>query len=263
MESVPQVDTVQQMNVTDPLEAMSQLGPVSSLGGTQSFGLWDMIANATLLVQCVIGLLLFMSLMSWSIIFFKSFQINFGRRKVIQERNLFQQGTNLADGVQSLREQRASALYPIAKKGLAEFRRLEQATIHPNLKFRVAGDNLRRVLEQGVNESLGTMSKSLSFLATCSNSAPFIGLFGTVWGIMHSFHSIGQMKTAALAAVAPGISEALVVTAIGLAVAIPATIAFNTFLSMLNTVQAEMDSFASEFLNRAQLELPWMSKGSE
>jgi Cell division and transport-associated protein TolQ (TC 2.C.1.2.1) len=146
---------------------------------------------------------------------------------------------------------------------LQEFRRLEQSVIHPNLKFRVAGDNLRRVLEQGVSESLGEMSKSLAFLATCANAAPFIGLFGTVWGIMNSFHAIGQMKTAALAAVAPGISEALVATAIGLAVAIPATIAYNTFLGMITTVQTEMECFASEFLNRAQLELPWMNKRSE
>lgn len=263
MDTVPQMGVVQQMNVTQPIDAMPQLGAATQLGGAHGFGLWEMVANATLVVQCVIGLLLLMSLMSWSIIFFKIIQINLGRRKATQERSLFQNAANLADGVQTLREQSGSALYPIAKKGLVEFRRLEQSVIHPNLKFRVAGDNLRRVLEQGVSESLGEMSRSLSFLATCSNSAPFIGLFGTVWGIMNSFHAIGQMKTAALATVAPGISEALVVTAFGLAVAIPATIAFNTFLGMLNTVQTEMECFASEFLNRAQLELPWMNKRSE
>lgn len=263
MEAVPQMGVVQQVNVTQPIDVMPQLGAATQLGGAHNFGVWEMVANATLVVQCVIGLLLLMSLMSWSIIFFKIIQINLGRRKAIQERALFQNAANLADGVQALREQSGSALYPIAKRGLVEFRRLEQSVIHPNLKFRVAGDNLRRVLEQGVSEGLGEMSRSLSFLATCSNSAPFIGLFGTVWGIMNSFHAIGQMKTAALATVAPGISEALVVTAIGLAVAIPATIAFNTFLGMLNTVQTEMECFASEFLNRAQLELPWMNKRSE
>ena len=94
--------------------------------------------------------------------------------------------------MQILREERSSILYPVAKKGLTEFRRLEQSVIHPNLKFRVAGDNLRRVLEEGVRESLGSMSASLAFLATCANSAPFIGLFETMWGIMNSFHAIGQ-----------------------------------------------------------------------
>jgi len=242
---------------------MQQLATATQLGGTAHLGFWDMISNATLVVQGVMSLLAIMSLISWSIIFYKIIQIHLGRRKAIRERAMFQNSTNLADGVQSLREQSGSVLYPIAKKGLQEFRRLEQSVIHPNLKFRVSGDNLRRVLEQGVTESLGEMSRSLAFLASCANAAPFIGLFGTVWGIMNSFHSIGQMKTAALAAVAPGISEALVATAIGLAVAIPATLAYNMFLGMINTVQMEMECFASEFLNRAQLELPWMNKRSE
>ena len=263
MDAVVQTGGVDPINMTQPVDAMQQLGAATQLGGMPQMGFWDMIANATVVVQGVMCLLALMSLISWSIIFFKIIQINLGRRKALQERALFQNATNLADGVQTLREQSNSALYPIAKKGLQEFRRLEQSVIHPNLKFRVAGDNLRRVLEQGVTESLGDMSRSLAFLATCANSAPFIGLFGTVWGIMNSFHSIGQMKTAALAAVAPGISEALVATAIGLGVAIPATIAYNTFLGMIHTVQSEMECFASEFLNRAQLELPWMNKRGE
>jgi len=263
MEAVPQMGVVEQMNVTQPIDSMQQLGDATQLGGMSQMGFWDMISNATVVVQGVMALLALMSLISWSIIFNKIIKINLERRKALHERALFQNATNLADGVQTLREQGNSALYPIAKRGLQEFRRLEQSVIHPNLKFRVAGDNLRRVLEQGVTEGLGEMSKSLAFLATCANAAPFIGLFGTVWGIMNSFHSIGQMKTAALAVVAPGISEALVATAIGLAVAIPATIAYNTFLGMIGTVQMEMECFASEFLNRAQLELPWMNKRSE
>lgn len=263
MNAVSPAGAPQSFDVTQVPDAAQQFAAATQLAGTPQMGFWDMIANATLVVQGVMGLLALMSIISWSIIFFKIFQIHLGRRRSIQERTLFQNATNLADGVQTLREQGSSALYPIAKKGLAEFRRLEQSTIHPNLKFRVAGDNLRRVLDEGVSDALSAMSKSLSFLATCANAAPFIGLFGTVWGIMNSFHSIGQMKTAALAAVAPGISEALVATAIGLAVAIPATIAYNTFLGMITRVQTEMECFASEFLNRAQLELPWMNKQGE
>jgi biopolymer transport protein TolQ len=239
MDAVAQTGVVEQMNVTQSIDSVQSLGAATQLGGMSQMGFWDMISNATVVVQGVMTLLALMSLISWSIIFYKIIQINLGRRKALQERAMFQNATNLADGVQTLREQGNSALYPIAKRGLQEFRRLEQSVIHPNLKFRVAGDNLRRVLEQGVSEGLGEMSRSLSFLATCANSAPFIGLFGTVWGIMNSFH------------------------AIGLAVAIPATIAYNTFLGMINTVQTEMECFASEFLNRAQLELPWMNKRSE
>jgi biopolymer transport protein TolQ len=92
-------------------------------------------------------------------------------------------------------------------------------------------------------------------LATTANTAPFIGLFGTVWGIMQSFHSIGMLKSASLATVAPGISEALIATSVGLAVAVPATIGFNIFMGRLSQVDTLLVNFASTFLNRVQREL--------
>ena len=95
----------------------------------------------------------------------------------------------------------------------------------------------------------------LPILATTANTAPFIGLFGTVWGIMNSFHSIGLSKSASLATVAPGISEALVATAIGLAVAIPATVGYNMFLSKLGQLDTLLGNFAGYFLNRVQREI--------
>jgi biopolymer transport protein TolQ len=100
-------------------------------------------------------------------------------------------------------------------------------------------------------------------LATCSNSAPFIGLFGTVWGIMNAFQSIGLQQSAALTTVAPGIAEALIATAFGLAVAIPASIAYNSYLGVLHTIESELINFAGAFLNRAQRELPWLTVGNE
>ena len=102
---------------------------------------------------------------------------------------------------------------------------------------------------------LGRLNRSLSVLATAANTAPFIGLFGTVWGIMNSFHAIGLMKSASLATVAPGISEALIATAIGLAVAIPATIAYNLFLGRLGGIETLLVNFAGAFLNRVQREI--------
>ena len=102
---------------------------------------------------------------------------------------------------------------------------------------------------------LARLQRSLSLLATTANTAPFIGLFGTVWGIMSSFHSIGMLKSASLATVAPGISEALVATAIGLAVAVPATIGFNIFMGKLAGVDTLLVNFAGVFLNRVQREL--------
>jgi biopolymer transport protein TolQ len=93
------------------------------------------------------------------------------------------------------------------------------------------------------------MTQMVPFLATTGNAAPFIGLFGTVWGIMNSFHSIGLKGSANLAVVAPGISEALVATAAGLAAAIPAVIAFNFFMSKIRVVESELHSFSADFLN--------------
>lgn len=94
------------------------------------------------------------------------------------------------------------------------------------------------------------LTSSLSFLATSANTAPFIGLFGTVWGIMNTFHAIGAMKSASLATVAPGISEALIATAMGLLVAIPATIGYNTFHGSLGVLETRLVNFAGMFLNR-------------
>jgi biopolymer transport protein TolQ len=116
-------------------------------------------------------------------------------------------------------------------------------------------DNVRRALSQGVSSEMSKFRSSLSGLATMANTAPFIGLFGTVWGIMHSFHSIGQMQSASLGTVAPGISEALVATAMGLFVAVPATVGYNMFLGMLDKVEVLLVNFAGVFLNRVHSEV--------
>ena len=116
-------------------------------------------------------------------------------------------------------------------------------------------DNVRRALRQGVASEMARLQHSLSLLATTANTAPFIGLFGTVWGIMNSFHSIGMLKTASLATVAPGISEALVATAIGLLVAVPATIGYNIFMGKIGEIDTLLVNFAGLFLNRVQREL--------
>ncbi len=139
----------------------------------------------------------------------------------------------------------------MAQQGVAEFNRLKEM----GNSGEVVADNVRRALRQGVANEMSSLSSSLSFLATAANTAPFIGLFGTVWGIMHSFHAIGMMKSASLATVAPGISEALIATAIGLAVAIPATVGYNVFLGMLAGIEVQVVNFAGVFLNRVQREL--------
>jgi len=110
-------------------------------------------------------------------------------------------------------------------------------------------------LQNGISEEMKRLLSMTPFLATVGNTAPFIGLFGTVWGIMDSFHSIGMSKSVSLAVVAPGISEALVATAFGLAVAIPSVIAFNYFSSKIDSLSTSMESFSYDFLNIVEYEV--------
>ena len=110
-------------------------------------------------------------------------------------------------------------------------------------------ENVKRALRRATNAEMARMAQMVPFLATTGNTAPFIGLFGTVWGIMNSFHGIGLTGSASLAVVAPGISEALVATAAGLAAAIPAVIAFNHFSNRIGILETELYNFSADFLN--------------
>jgi len=116
-------------------------------------------------------------------------------------------------------------------------------------------DNLKRAVRKAASQKINQLGNSLPFLATTGSATPFIGLFGTVWGIMASFHDIGQRGSASLAVVAPGISEALVATAAGLAVAIPAVIFYNYFSNKLDAIDAEIDNFSTDFLNLVERDL--------
>lgn len=216
----------------------------------------SLLSGATLAVKLVMLFLACMSLWSWTIIFLKFFTIGTARKKVIQGYEAFVASGDLARGIKSLGDQE-SPLARVSSLALKEFRLLEKAGVNRERKRLLVKDTLRRVLKQGISKEMRSLTRNLPFLATCANAAPFIGLFGTVWGIMHSFHSIGQAQSAALATVAPGISEALIATAIGLLVAIPATIFYNYFLGKLNEVESGMVDFAGAFLNRAEREIAW------
>ncbi len=222
-------------------------------------GFLGMMLGATFGVQVVLGLLVLMSLWSWTIIFTKVILYKRTRRQVTQGYTLFNDAEDLSGGLQAVSRDGNTALSRVGLLAVGEFRKLEKADIERDRKRMLVKDTLRRVLRQGVNEEMKSLSSSLSFLATCANAAPFIGLFGTVWGIMNAFHSIGLSQSAALATVAPGISEALVTTAIGLVVAIPATIAYNYLLALLGEVETELVNYAGAFLNRVEREVSWAS----
>ncbi len=220
-------------------------------------GFWAMLAGATPTVKLVLGLLACMSLGSWSIIFVKIFALGSARKDAARDYVRFQEADSLRSAMQALGQSKQSPAYSVGLMAFEELMRMEEAELTASEKARVAMENIRRVLRQAVTSELGKLSKSLAFLATCANAAPFIGLFGTVWGIMDAFHTIGLQQSAALAAVAPGISEALVATAIGLGVAIPATLAYNFFLGYMQSIERELVNFAGAFLNRIQREVSW------
>lgn len=209
------------------------------------------LGNATAVVKGVLCLLVFMSLTSWSIMFYKFFSFRASLKKTQQGLEDFTHASDMRSAVQALATEKYSPIYHVAQQGVAEFSRLKEAGNSEDVVY----DNVRRSLRQGVSEVMSGIGGSLSFLATCANTAPFIGLFGTVWGIMHSFHSIGLAGKASLATVAPGISEALIATAIGLFVAIPATIGYNALLTRLSLLEAELVNFAGVFLNRIKREV--------
>lgn len=215
------------------------------------FSFFSMISQASLVAKIVLCILVLMSVGSWGMMIQKTLALNAAYRKALQGTDLFEKAPSLREAVLSLGSDRAPPLYFVAHQGVMEFNRSKEA----GNSSEIVVDNVRRSLRQGVASEMARLERSLSLLATAANTAPFIGLFGTVWGIMHSFHSIGMLKSASLATVAPGISEALVATAIGLGVAVPATIGFNIFMGKLSQVDTLLVNFAGVFLNRVQREL--------
>ena len=211
----------------------------------------SLIANAGFVVKAILLLLCLMSVYSWSVIFTKCFYLSRARRKALDGLRDFEKSKTLRDAVQNLGHDTSSPLYSVAQYGVAEFNLSKEAFVSTD----VVVDNVRRSLHQGVNNETNRLNGSISILATCSSAAPFIGLFGTVWGIMSSFQAIGVMQSASLATVAPGISEALIATALGLGVAIPAAISYNLFLSKIIHIENLLIDFAGTFLNRVQREL--------
>jgi len=209
-----------------------------------------LLSKATLVAQIILSFLVCMSLVSWAIMIAKWRELSRAKRDMEGGIEVLLSGAALPEAMRKINKSALPLTRRMTTLWVREYDRLAKGG---DLE-RLLADNMRRVLRHGVAEELRGMARLLPVLATTANTAPFIGLFGTVWGIMHSFHAIGQMKTAALATVAPGISEALIATAVGLAVAIPATAGYNLFQGMLGSLEGQCVSFAGLFLNRLREE---------
>jgi biopolymer transport protein TolQ len=224
--------------------------------------LFHMIRNAGFVVQLVLLLLLFFSVATWAIIIVKYRYIKSAFKQSSEFADFFWKSRDLSNAFAKAKQLHGSPMARIFRIGYLELKKTTQ-TSEPsnpdtsdkagnNLTFstQFTGiDNVKRALRRATNTEMTRMTQMVPFLATTGNTAPFIGLFGTVWGIMNSFSGIGQRGSASLAVVAPGISEALVATAAGLAAAIPAVIAFNFFMNKIRIVETELHSFSADFLN--------------
>jgi biopolymer transport protein TolQ len=230
---------------------------LTQAGNDQS--LWSIVMNAGLVVKCVMLLLLLFSVICWGIVLTKAITLSRARKDTQLFFDAFRESRKFSLLYAEARQFTFSPMAQVFKAGYAELNRIsriQQAASQnspdsgqePEYE-RTGMDNIIRSLQQAVTAERSRLERGVNFLATTGSSAPFIGLFGTVWGIMESFRNISQMKSASIPVVAPGIAEALIATAAGLAAAIPAVIFYNYFLGRINTISTEMDNFSSELIN--------------
>ncbi|MEY3791092.1 MAG: protein TolQ [Pseudomonadota bacterium] len=222
---------------------------------TQDLSFFGMISNASLLVQLVMALLLLVSAMSWTYIFRKMFTIRSAIARTTEFETVFWSGANLNslyEDVTSGRRQRngqSGALERIFEAGMEEYRKARQTFTGKDIDVSALLDGARRAMRAAYQREMDALESHLAFLASVGSVSPYIGLFGTVWGIMNSFRGLANVQQATLASVAPGIAEALVATAIGLFAAIPAVVAFNRYSHDIDRLAIRFESFIEEFSN--------------
>jgi biopolymer transport protein TolQ len=204
----------------------------------------DMVSRSTPLGYGVLGLLACLSLFSWAIIFAKWSAFRHARESNAKFLRAFRKAPGLDAIVAASEQFRPAPLVAVFDFGYEEIHR--QVKLRGTLRNKVS---LERTLQLGISEELTKLDHNLNWLATTASVAPFIGLFGTVVGIIRSFNELGQAGSASLRAVGPGISDALLATAVGLFAAIPAAFFYNHFAHMLKEIGARMDDFSTEFMN--------------
>ena len=208
----------------------------------------DLILNASLLVQLVMLILLLASLVSWAMIFYKWFTLKNWTRSAREFESEFWSVGDLS-ALYHEWEKRNRDVGSIAEIFLEGYRELSRLMTRSNIDRADIVDGVNRSMGVALNRAEDSVNSNLSFLATVGSTSPYIGLFGTVWGIMNSFRALGTMQTTTIAAVAPGIAEALIATAMGLAAAIPAVIAYNRFSYTADRLLGQYETFAEEFLS--------------
>ncbi len=210
----------------------------------EQISIFDLVANASLLVQMVMALLALASVASWMMIFQRWFFLRRVANEVEHFEDQFWSGIDLRELYGELNERDdLSGIELVFTAGFKEFTRLSK---QPGAEVEFIMQGVQRGMRVALNQEEVRLGAHLAFLATVGSTSPYVGLFGTVWGIMNSFRSLANMSQATLASVAPGISEALVATAMGLFAAIPAVIGYNRFSARVEELMKRIEAFSDE-----------------
>jgi biopolymer transport protein TolQ len=207
----------------------------------------DLVLHASLVVQLVLLVLVLASIFSWTMIFDRAWTLKRAARAADAFEQRFWSGGDLSALYRDLGqdEKKLTGLASIFRGGFKEYVRLRKGDDSGDTMALIQG--AERSMRVALSRELDRLENQLTFLATVGSTSPYVGLFGTVWGIMHAFHALGNVQQATLALVAPGISEALVATAIGLFAAIPAVIAYNRFSNQVERLHNRYEEFMQEF----------------
>lgn len=226
---------------------------------TQDLSFVSLISNASVLVQLVMALLLLVSIMSWTYIFRKMFAIKSAQTQTDAFERAFWSGGNLNSLYEDASSNRRSstgdsgALERIFESGMGEFNKIKMSFANRNaVDPGSLVDGARRAMRAAYQREMDALESHLAFLASVGSVSPYVGLFGTVWGIMNAFRGLANVQQATLASVAPGIAEALIATAIGLFAAIPAVVAYNRYSHDIDRLAIRFESFIEEFSNILQ-----------
>jgi biopolymer transport protein TolQ len=230
-------------------------GPIAE--GPPQIELWHLLLGSGWIVRLVLLTLVGCSIGSWGIAVAKEREMRLANDQTARFTDVFWDAKNLAAIQAASSDLRDSPVAQVFRAGHQELLRYTRARRGGEEESVFGGgvENVQRAMQRARTEEVTRLERGLTFLATTSSTAPFIGLFGTVWGIMTAFIGLSSATSSSIQAVAPGIAEALIATAVGLAAAIPAVVMHNRFARQVRVLSADMDTFASEFLNIAERHL--------
>ncbi|MCU0970470.1 MAG: protein TolQ [Gammaproteobacteria bacterium] len=219
----------------------------------------QLVLNASPLVQLVMASLVLASVLSWTMIFDRSRVLKRAQRRADDFEDRFWSGGDLSELFRRVERDKddATGIAAIFHAGFREFARLRES---PGIEPGAIVEGARRAMRVALSREMDYLESHLNFLATVGSTSPYVGLFGTVWGIMNAFHALGNVKQASLNLVAPGIAEALIATAMGLFAAIPAVVAYNRYSNDVNRLSNRYDDFVEEFSNILQRQAHMVAK---